>query len=563
MRMKGNEIKGKIALFSGMILMITMCVPQGEVTATIPDKPTYAHETTVYTYDYNSKKISSDKSDETWTDLQNLPLMYPGDSMVIVGEEIDFSKTGTITAFKGLVFENNGETGVASEGPIEVTKVEEYGRVNDDDHSNEFITGFTITGDDMVKIYSKGGGGYSDESKKDPDDPMGGERLIAYYMNYLNYYTLPKYCSISFDAVYYNNGWVSVGEDVLANAIYEQENPDIIYVEDALANLNEDKLVYSVCRPYIEGFALSTNGTVNQYDTSKPYNFNAESGAPFMAKTIENYYPKIYYDKNSGSGMIGSYDDSITIQFRMDPARTLTLDACGGLIDGKDKVVREDANKNNIVVDNYPTYMTDGTFAPTRDGYEFKGWFKDKDYTKEVTADNITAYLGGYSNSINAGVEGRACRMYAKWEKGGGEDPIENPTENPTEKPKDGKDNVNKANAGNKVTTDTNTEKQVVKSVNTLEVKGKTVTVKYKKLKKKAQSITKNKAFKISDAKGNVTFKKLSGNKKITINKKTGKVTIKKGLKKKTYKIKVLVTAAGDDKFESGSKIVIVKIKIK
>ena len=39
--------------------------------------------------------------------------------------------------------------------------------------------------------------------------------------------------------------------------------------------------------------------------------------------------------------------------------------------------------------------------------------------------------------------------MYAKWEKIGGEDPIENPTE----KPADGKDNNSKVDDGNKVTT--------------------------------------------------------------------------------------------------------------
>ena len=277
-----------------------------------------------------------------------------------------------------------------------------------------------------------------------------------------------------------------------------------------------------------------------------------------MGSTIENYFPKIYYSGSSGSGMIGSYDDSITIQFRMDPARTLTLDACGGLIDGKDKVVREDANKNNIVVEDYPIFMTDGTFAPTRDGYEFKGWFKDKDYSEEVTADNIVAYLGGYSNSINAGVEGRACRMYAKWEKTGGEEPTEQPTEQPTEKPGGGKvDDGKNDNIGD------NGNTEIVKSANILKVKGKTVSVKYKKLKKKAQTIAKKKAFKISDAKGKITFKKISGNKKISINKKSGKITVKKGLKKKTYKVKILVMAAGDDKFESGQEIVTVKIKVK
>ena len=62
---------------------------------------------------------------------------------------------------------------------------------------------------------------------------------------------------------------------------------------------------------------------------------------------------------------------------------------------------------------------------------------------------------------------------------------------------------------------------------------------------------------------GTRTYKKLSGNKKITINKKTGKVTVKKGLKKGTYKVKIRVRAAGNATYKAGARTVTIKIKIK
>lgn len=99
----------------------------------------------------------------------------------------------------------------------------------------------------------------------------------------------------------------------------------------------------------------------------------------------------------------------------------------------------------------------------------------------------------------------------------------------------------------------------VFKKSNTMKVKSKTVKAKAKK----KTTIKKSKAFKIKDAKGKVTFKKVKGNKKIKINKK-GKITVKKGLKKgKTYKLKVKVYANGDLTYASAYKTVTVKIKIK
>ena len=71
-----------------------------------------------------------------------------------------------------------------------------------------------------------------------------------------------------------------------------------------------------------------------------------------------------------------------------------------------------------------------------------------------------------------------------------------------------------------------------------------------------------------SKAQGKVTYKKVSVikkkfAKKITVNKKTGKITVKKGLKKGTYKLKIKVTAAGTTAYKAGSKTVTVKIKVK
>ena len=111
------------------------------------------------------------------------------------------------------------------------------------------------------------------------------------------------------------------------------------------------------------------------------------------------------------------------------------------------------------------------------------------------------------------------------------------------------------------------TAKQTVKPVvkpkaNTIKVAAKTKTVKADKLKK--GKVTVKKAIKVTGAKGIVTFKKLSGSKKLTISKK-GVITVRKGKYKKgkVLKMKVRVTASGNAKYTGSSKTVKVKIKIK
>ena len=106
-------------------------------------------------------------------------------------------------------------------------------------------------------------------------------------------------------------------------------------------------------------------------------------------------------------------------------------------------------------------------------------------------------------------------------------------------------------------------EFRISKAVNTLVVTAKKVSVNYTKLKKKARTIKRAKVLSVKKAVGKVTYTKKSGNKKILINKKTGKVTVKKGLKKGTYRVKVKVRAAGDRNYKELTKTKTIKIVVR
>ena len=130
------------------------------------------------------------------------------------------------------------------------------------------------------------------------------------------------------------------------------------------------------------------------------------------------------------------------------------------------------------------------------------------------------------------------------------------------------KDNVNVGTATMTVTLKGNyagsVDKQfeIAKAENTLSVKGKKVNIKYSKLKKKNQTSTKGFSFSNKGV-GKPTYTKSKGNKKITINKTTGKITVKKGLKKGKYPVKVKVKVPGDANYKAKTKTVTVTVVVK
>ncbi len=102
----------------------------------------------------------------------------------------------------------------------------------------------------------------------------------------------------------------------------------------------------------------------------------------------------------------------------------------------------------------------------------------------------------------------------------------------------------------------------VEKKTNPISVKGKTVSVTLAKLAAKSQTIVRKNAIAVSNAQGTVTYTKKSGNNYLTINKSTGNITVKKGLKKGTYKLVVNVKAAGNSSYKSRTVQATVTIKI-
>lgn len=109
------------------------------------------------------------------------------------------------------------------------------------------------------------------------------------------------------------------------------------------------------------------------------------------------------------------------------------------------------------------------------------------------------------------------------------------------------------------------------KAENTLSVKGKTAKVKYKKLRKKAQTVGRSKVMTVSNAQGKIAYslatvkrgKSTKYKKYFKINATTGNVTVKKKLKKGTYTITCKVTATGDVEHKGATKTVTFKIKVK
>jgi len=103
----------------------------------------------------------------------------------------------------------------------------------------------------------------------------------------------------------------------------------------------------------------------------------------------------------------------------------------------------------------------------------------------------------------------------------------------------------------------------IVKASNPMTVKAHSKSVKAKKVQKKKRTVSN--AIVVSNAQGKVTYTKVKkgSSSKLTIGKKSGKITVKKGTKKGTYKIRVKVKAAGNAYYKSKTKTVTVKIRVK
>ena len=109
---------------------------------------------------------------------------------------------------------------------------------------------------------------------------------------------------------------------------------------------------------------------------------------------------------------------------------------------------------------------------------------------------------------------------------------------------------------------------KITKAANLMTAQNKTVKVKASKLKNKKQVIKCSRSMGICTAVGKLQFKLVKINKKkfkkyFKVNAKNGNITIKKGLKKGTYKLDISITAAGNANYLAATKPVTVTIKVK
>lgn len=103
-------------------------------------------------------------------------------------------------------------------------------------------------------------------------------------------------------------------------------------------------------------------------------------------------------------------------------------------------------------------------------------------------------------------------------------------------------------------------KKTTVKKANPIKVTVRKKTISSKKLRKKKLSF---KIFTIKNAKGKLTYTKLSGSKRFKLNRTTGVITALKGTKKSLYKLKIRIYAKGNSKYKPKKIIKTVKIRVK
>lgn len=104
---------------------------------------------------------------------------------------------------------------------------------------------------------------------------------------------------------------------------------------------------------------------------------------------------------------------------------------------------------------------------------------------------------------------------------------------------------------------------RVTRGPNTMVVTSRTKTVRFSDVKKKSRKVT-GAVYFTREAKGRVTYSKVAkkSSSKLSINKKTGTVTVAKGTKRGTYKMKVKVRASGNASYNARIRYVTVVIKV-
>ena len=270
-------------------------------------------------------------------------------------------------------------------------------------------------------------------------------------------------------------------------------------------------------------------------------------------------------------GMLGS-DASFTIYEADEAKPTMTLSKSSYVYDGKLHKPSVTVKVGGVLLKQSSDYTVKYPSGMTNAGkYEIKVTLKGK-YSGSVTkAFTIVKASQAITASNKSVAMGKTVALAAKRTKGSGK--LTYKSSNTSIIKVNASGIVTPVKAGKAKVTITaastsNWEKAtrvvavtVTKGTQPMVAKAVARSASAKALKSKAVAVAR--PMNVTKAQGKLSYAKASGAKCLSVNKKTGKVTVKKGTKKGIYKIKIKVTAAGTKNYKKGSKTVTCKVTVK
>ncbi len=365
------------------------------------------HEPQVYVIDYtkeSSERIYNEATGQVYVDWMYFPILFPGDKVKVIPDMPDKNKavSGTANGIVGLVFKDPYEA--TDRYPIHLTKVVELGNSSKpDQHDNKIIQEFVVEGDGPVVLGSNGGGGYTTE-QVELDDLSHTKVTLGYHINHITFRYFKPYLSLDYTYLDQNDNPIDPSKVVTYT---ENADPDAIWAVDAIHNRDADaeKVTYTISRPYIEGYQLASDCDI--YVNS--YGYNTPLIDVFDGKDKTEITPRWSYGRDTNgdcSLYVKSDGEWASAVFCFWEAPTVTLDACGGTIDGFATRIYES-------VDEYDIRKREeaGGLKPVWAGHVFEGWYLDAEYTQKV--DSVYDVLD--SMPMSEMLEERVAHLYAKW----------------------------------------------------------------------------------------------------------------------------------------------------
>ena len=395
---------------------------------TLSSGPANPRTPKTYYYDLNEDRYPTAVSWEYYGDyLQGVGILYPGDKLVII-PEVDpnpgkFDSHGN--PGKQLPDENgqwkDWKVG-DKRGPLRITGVVTVGRAI----PHNYVTEVTV--EDAPVIFNATGSGNSGISSYAVDVEADYPDHGASYWpaGSMVFIELPKYHPVEYHYYVY-------GEEITAPMTFDGENPEVIWAEDLSSSYNpidgwkDVGPEFTIYHPVIPGYKFDSINV--EWNSDKNFNpvrvSTAEDG--WSSKWRFFYDGALDFNWSFDGKKHGDETKPIVINLNYQEARTVTLDAAGGTVDGKTRAqyTYYYRTQRSWRYWYYDRFVLDD-HAPVRDGYVFEGWYADPEHkvlaarggTGEEASDFSTYWQeNGLFNKDGPENCSENITLYAGWAK--------------------------------------------------------------------------------------------------------------------------------------------------